>query len=119
VRSLLETIHDLGLELQVIFNKGADMVLPGGTNKASGLKAALEDLSISLHSAVGVGDAENDHASSASANAPRQPTRAQIRGGRAAGRTLVLFPRAGEEAQAMTPPLGASGAAREVAEFLA
>jgi hydroxymethylpyrimidine pyrophosphatase-like HAD family hydrolase len=59
---VLECIRDLGLELQVIFNKGAVMVLPGGMNKASGLKAALEELNISVHNAVGVGDAENDHA---------------------------------------------------------
>jgi HAD superfamily hydrolase (TIGR01484 family) len=59
---VLETIRDLGLELQVIFNKGAVMVLPGGMNKASGLKAALEEMNISLHNTVGVGDAENDHA---------------------------------------------------------
>jgi len=59
---VLETIRDLGVELQVIFNKGAVMVLPGGVNKAFGLKAALEELGISLHNTVGVGDAENDHA---------------------------------------------------------
>jgi len=59
---VLETIRDLGLELQVIFNKGAVMVLPGGMNKATGLKAALKELNISLHNTVGVGDAENDHA---------------------------------------------------------
>ena len=59
---VLETIRDLGLELQVIFNKGAVMVLPGGMNKAVGLKAALEELGISIHNTVGVGDAENDHA---------------------------------------------------------
>ena len=59
---VLETIRDLGLELQVIFNKGAVMVLPGGMNKAAGLKEALKDLDISMHNTVGVGDAENDHA---------------------------------------------------------
>ena len=59
---VLETIRDLGLELQVIFNKGAVMVLPGGMNKAVGLRAALEELDISVHNTVGVGDAENDHA---------------------------------------------------------
>src|SRR5687768_15998307 len=31
--AVLETIRDLGLELQVIFNKGAVMVLPAGVNK--------------------------------------------------------------------------------------
>jgi hydroxymethylpyrimidine pyrophosphatase-like HAD family hydrolase len=60
--TVLEAIHDLGLELQVIFNKGAVMVLPSGVNKASGLQAALEELSLSVHNAVGIGDAENDHA---------------------------------------------------------
>jgi hypothetical protein len=60
--TVLETIRDLGLELQVIFNKGAVMVLPSGVNKATGLKAALNDLGLSPHNAVSVGDAENDHA---------------------------------------------------------
>jgi HAD superfamily hydrolase (TIGR01484 family) len=60
--TVLETIRDFGLELQVIFNKGAVMVLPAGVNKATGLTAALEKLNLSAHNAVGVGDAENDHA---------------------------------------------------------
>jgi HAD superfamily hydrolase (TIGR01484 family) len=59
---VLETIRDLGLELQVVFNKGAVMVLPSGVNKATGLRAALDELNISVHNSVGVGDAENDHA---------------------------------------------------------
>ena len=59
---VLEAIRSLGLELQVIFNKGAVMVLPSGMNKAVGLAAALDDLGLSLHNAVGIGDAENDHA---------------------------------------------------------
>ena len=58
---VLETIRELGLELQVIFNKGAVMVLPAGINKATGLIAALEELKISPHNVVGIGDAENDH----------------------------------------------------------
>jgi HAD superfamily hydrolase (TIGR01484 family) len=59
---VLEVIRDLGLELQVIFNKGAVMVLPSGVNKAAGLLEALKELDISVHNSVGVGDAENDHA---------------------------------------------------------
>ena len=43
---------ELGLELQVIFNKGAVMVLPTGINKAPGLRAALSDLRISAHNTV-------------------------------------------------------------------
>ncbi|MFO1055446.1 MAG: HAD-IIB family hydrolase [Dongiaceae bacterium] len=60
--AVLETIRDLGLELQIIFNKGAVMVLPAGVNKGSGLQAALAELGLSAHNVVGVGDAENDHA---------------------------------------------------------
>jgi hydroxymethylpyrimidine pyrophosphatase-like HAD family hydrolase len=60
--TVLEVIRQLGLELQVIFNKGAVMVLPSGVNKATGLRAALTELGVSVHNTVGVGDAENDHA---------------------------------------------------------
>jgi HAD superfamily hydrolase (TIGR01484 family) len=61
-KTVLETIHELGLELQVIFNKGAVMVLPSGVNKATGLGHALRALRLSPRNAVGAGDAENDHA---------------------------------------------------------
>lgn len=60
--TVLAAIRDLGLEHQVIFNKGAVMVLPSGVNKASGLRAALDIMQLSPHNVVGVGDAENDHA---------------------------------------------------------
>ncbi|MBV9276598.1 MAG: HAD-IIB family hydrolase [Candidatus Eremiobacteraeota bacterium] len=61
-QAVLDTIAELGLELQIIFNKGAVMVLPSGINKASGLSAALEKLGLSPHNVAGIGDAENDHA---------------------------------------------------------
>ena len=60
--TVLDVIHKLGLELHVVFNKGAVMVLPSGVNKATGLAAALDELKLSLHNTIGVGDAENDHA---------------------------------------------------------
>ncbi len=60
--TVLETIRDLGLELQIIFNKGAVMILPTGVNKATGLRCALKQLGLSRHNTVGVGDAENDEA---------------------------------------------------------
>ena len=60
--AVLESIRELGLELQVIFNKGAVMILPAGVNKSFGLTAALKEMKISPHNVVGVGDAENDHA---------------------------------------------------------
>ena len=59
---VLQTIRELGLELQVIFNKGAVMVLAPGVNKASGAEKALASLGLSPHNAIAVGDAENDHA---------------------------------------------------------
>jgi HAD superfamily hydrolase (TIGR01484 family) len=59
-RVVLETIRELGLELQIVFNKGAVMVLPSGMNKAEGLKATLLELGISSHNVVGIGDAQND-----------------------------------------------------------
>ncbi len=58
--TVLRAIRELGLDLQIIFNKGAVMVLPNGINKASGLGAALEDLGLSAHNVVATGDAEND-----------------------------------------------------------
>ncbi len=67
--TVLSTIRDLGLELQVIFNKGAVMILPSGINKATGLAAALVEMKLSPHNVVAVGDAENDHALLASCEA--------------------------------------------------
>jgi hydroxymethylpyrimidine pyrophosphatase-like HAD family hydrolase len=58
---VFEVIQELGLELQVIVNRSAIMVLPSGINKASGLKFALHKLGLSQHEAVAIGDAENDH----------------------------------------------------------
>ena len=58
--AILETIREMALELQVIFYKGAVMVLPSGVNKATGLAAALAELGHSPHNTVAVGDAEND-----------------------------------------------------------
>lgn len=58
----LEEIRRLGFKLEVIFNKGAVMVLPPGVNKASGLAVALHELRLPPHNVIGVGDADNDHA---------------------------------------------------------
>ncbi|HSJ96686.1 MAG TPA: HAD family hydrolase, partial [Myxococcota bacterium] len=60
--TVLEAIAGLGLEQQVIFNKGAVMVLPPGCNKASGMKHALAELGLSPRNVVAAGDGENDHA---------------------------------------------------------
>ena len=60
--TVLDTIKEMALELEIIFNKGAVMVLPSGVNKATGLAAALSQLDLSPLNVIGVGDAENDHA---------------------------------------------------------
>ena len=59
---VLDVIHELGLELHIIFNKGSLMVLPSGVNKATGLAAAAKAHGLSVHNIAGIGDAENDHA---------------------------------------------------------
>jgi len=53
-------IQEMGLDLQIILNKGAVMMLPRGMDKAAGLKAVAEELETDLAAFVGVGDAEND-----------------------------------------------------------
>lgn len=60
--TVLEVIRDLGLELQVIFNREAVMVVPSGVNKATGLATALQEMGLSPRNVVAIGDAENDHA---------------------------------------------------------
>ncbi|HEY9199602.1 MAG TPA: HAD-IIB family hydrolase, partial [Gammaproteobacteria bacterium] len=52
--TVLEVIREQALELQVIFNKGAVMVLPSGINKATGLQAGLLRLGLSPRNCVGV-----------------------------------------------------------------
>jgi hydroxymethylpyrimidine pyrophosphatase-like HAD family hydrolase len=60
--AILETIQQLGIGYQIIFNKRAVMVLPANVNKGTGLLAALDRMKVSPEQVVAVGDAENDHA---------------------------------------------------------
>ena len=57
-----ELIKELGLELQIIFNKGAVMILPTGVNKATGLTAVLSSIKVAPEDVAAIGDAENDRA---------------------------------------------------------
>ncbi|MBS0208008.1 MAG: HAD family hydrolase [Planctomycetes bacterium] len=59
--AVLQAIQEMGLELLVVFNRAAVMVLPPGVNKATGMDYALRKLGLSMHEVVGVGDSENDH----------------------------------------------------------
>ena len=58
--AIRNTIDEMALDLEIILNTDALMVLPTGTNKASGLKAALSHLSLPAASVAAIGDAEND-----------------------------------------------------------
>lgn len=55
-----DAIRAAGLDLRVIANKRALMVLPPGVDKATGLARALAELGLAPRDAIGVGDAEND-----------------------------------------------------------
>ena len=59
--AVLKAIQEMGLDLQVIFNRNSVLVLPAGVNKSTGLQYALKKLALSSHEAIGVGTAENDH----------------------------------------------------------
>src|SRR5215469_11630645 len=58
--AVLVAIRDLGLDLQVIFNKESVMVLPAGVDKGTALQSVLDEAGMSWHEVVAVGDAEND-----------------------------------------------------------
>ena len=58
---LLEIIQQFGVELKIVFNRDAVMILPAGINKAVGAKHALRRLGLSPHEIVAVGDSQNDH----------------------------------------------------------
>lgn len=58
--TIAEVIGESGLDLRIVLNKRAVMVLPAGVTKASGLVSALEEIGVSPSDVVAVGDAEND-----------------------------------------------------------
>ena len=58
----LEEVGRLGLDCQLVRNRAALMILPAGVTKGTGLAEALGNLGISRHSAIAIGDAENDRA---------------------------------------------------------
>ena len=57
----LDVLRELEQPLILAFNRGRLMVLPQAVAKSTGLRHALAALRISIHNAVGIGDAENDH----------------------------------------------------------
>jgi HAD superfamily hydrolase (TIGR01484 family) len=58
--AFLEALEETGLDWVIIYNKHSLMCLPAGVDKASGLRAAFDELGIKPGETLGVGDAEND-----------------------------------------------------------
>ena len=58
---ILAILQRLELPRVLLFNRSRVMVLPQAISKATGLGEALAILRLSPHSAVAIGDAENDH----------------------------------------------------------
>jgi hydroxymethylpyrimidine pyrophosphatase-like HAD family hydrolase len=58
---VLSVIRELELPLVLLFNRGRLMVLPQAVSKGAGLREALATLRLSVHNAIAIGDAENDH----------------------------------------------------------
>ena len=56
-----EVIRELGLDCRLVRNRAELMILPAGVTKGNGLIEALDDMGLSQHNAIGVGDAENDY----------------------------------------------------------
>ncbi len=59
--AVLSQVRRLGLECELLRNRGALMVLPAGVSKGFGLFEGLGELGISHHNTIAIGDAENDH----------------------------------------------------------
>lgn len=61
-QAILALIREMELPLVLAYNRGRLMILPQGVSKATGLRRVLSVLRLSEHNAIGIGDAENDHA---------------------------------------------------------
>jgi 3-deoxy-D-manno-octulosonate 8-phosphate phosphatase KdsC-like HAD superfamily phosphatase len=59
--ALVESVRELGLELQIFFCGESALAVPPGVNKGAGLQEALLSLGLSPHEVVSIGSAANDH----------------------------------------------------------
>jgi hydroxymethylpyrimidine pyrophosphatase-like HAD family hydrolase len=55
-----EALEAAAVELELVYNRGALMLLPPGVSKGTGVRQVLRDLGLSFHDVLGFGDAEND-----------------------------------------------------------
>ena len=53
-------IRELGLEMDIIYNRDSVLIAPSGVDKASGLAVVLDEYGYTTAEVVGIGDAEND-----------------------------------------------------------
>jgi hydroxymethylpyrimidine pyrophosphatase-like HAD family hydrolase len=51
----IEVVAELGLDHQVVHNRGAAMIVPAGVTKGTGLLAALDELGLSPHNTIAAG----------------------------------------------------------------
>ncbi len=58
---ILAVIKELELPLVLLFNRSRLMILPQAISKGTGLREAMNALRLSVHNAIAIGDAENDH----------------------------------------------------------
>lgn len=59
--AIVDELTRSGFECQLIHNRTELMILPSGVNKGTGFVAALDEVGVSAHDSVAIGDAENDH----------------------------------------------------------
>ena len=55
-----EALEAAAVDLELVYNRAALMLLPPGVSKGTGLRQVLRDLGLSFHDVLGFGDAEND-----------------------------------------------------------
>lgn len=53
-------LADLGVSMEIVYNRAALMLLPPGVSKGVGVGQAIRALGLSFHDVLGLGDAEND-----------------------------------------------------------
>jgi hydroxymethylpyrimidine pyrophosphatase-like HAD family hydrolase len=58
---VLSVVREMELPLVLLFNRSRLMILPETVGKAAGLREVLAGLRLSPHTAIAIGDAENDH----------------------------------------------------------
>ena len=57
----ISLIREMQLPLAITFNRGRMMLLLPSISKSSGRHQLLDTLGVSVHNAIAIGDAENDH----------------------------------------------------------